>query len=292
MKRIGLKIDVETFRGTRLGVPKLIEGLQRHAARATFFFSLGPDCAGREQTRLSPGRFHDRLTRLYGLVLPAPDIGRRCAAIIREVRDAGFEVGVLAWNRVRWEKNVLAASNAWVESEMGRAVERFRELLGSPPMAHAAAGWRMNRHALRLTQRLGYAYASDCRGNGPFVPVIDGEIVLCPQVPTTLPTIDELLAGAATTPDEAVELVLAESARGAGDAVFTLRAESEGMRWPDSFGRLIGEWQSRGHEVVALRELIASRDLSCLPRHALLLGQVPGRSGPRLIQGAGFPGPP
>jgi undecaprenyl phosphate-alpha-L-ara4FN deformylase len=52
----------------------------------------------------------------------------------------------------------------------------------------------MNRHALRLTQRLGFCYASDCRGKFPFIPVIDGEIVLCPQLPTTLPTLDELLA--------------------------------------------------------------------------------------------------
>jgi undecaprenyl phosphate-alpha-L-ara4FN deformylase len=104
MKRIALKIDVDTCRGTLFGVPALIELLQRHEASGTFFFSLGPDTSGREARHLSPSRYYDLLTRLYGLLLPAPDIGVRGADRMRQARDAGFEVGIHAWNRVRWEK--------------------------------------------------------------------------------------------------------------------------------------------------------------------------------------------
>jgi hypothetical protein len=49
----------------------------------------------------------------------------------------------------------------------------------------------MNREAFRLTQRMGFVYASDTRGTHPFLPVIKAEIVACPQYPTTLPTLDE-----------------------------------------------------------------------------------------------------
>jgi undecaprenyl phosphate-alpha-L-ara4FN deformylase len=124
---------------------------------------------------------------------------------MRQTQAAGFEVAVHAWNRVRWERRVLTADNAWIAAEMAQAYRRFESVFGAPPQAHGAAGWRMNRHALRLTQRLGFCYASDCRGKFPFIPVIDGEVIHCPQLPTTLPTLDELLVGKTASVDQAVE---------------------------------------------------------------------------------------
>ncbi|RZA14416.1 MAG: xylanase, partial [Lysobacteraceae bacterium] len=46
MPLLTLKIDVDTYRGTREGVPGLVRMLARHGAGATFLFSLGPDHTG------------------------------------------------------------------------------------------------------------------------------------------------------------------------------------------------------------------------------------------------------
>ena len=51
-QQLALKIDVDTYRGTREGVPRLMEMLKKHDAQATFFFSLGPDHTGRAITRI------------------------------------------------------------------------------------------------------------------------------------------------------------------------------------------------------------------------------------------------
>ena len=288
MKRIALKIDVDTCRGTLFGVPALIELLQRHEASGTFFFSLGPDTSGREARRFSPGRYYDLVTRLYGLLLPVPDIGVRGADRMRQARDAGFEVGIHAWHRVRWEKLVPTADNAWIEAEMEQASRRFAAVFGAQAQAHAAPGWRMNRHALRLTQRLGFCYASDCRGNFPFIPVVDGELVHCPQVPTTLPTLDELLVSETTSAAQAAERILAESASIDGDHVFTLRAELEGMKYKGAFEELLVGWMSRGYRLVALRDLLTSQNIATLPRHTVVFAEVPGRFGQRMTQGPAF----
>ena len=289
MKRIALKIDVDTYRGTLHGVPALVGLLQKYDAGATFFFSFGPDQSGCDERANSLSRYYGLATRLYGRVLPGPNIGVRCAESMRLARDAGFEVGIHTWNRARWERNALTADNRWIESEMAKACAKFEELLSEAPKAHAAAGWRMNRHALRLTQRLGFSYASDCRGSHPFIPVIDGELVACPQLPTTLPTLDELLVlEPRYSPEQAVDRIAQLTKAIAGDHVFTLRAELEGMKFVDAFERLLGAWKSNDHLLVPLRDIRATLDPGALPRHTVGLENTPGRNGARLTQGNAF----
>ena len=300
MKRLALKIDVDTYRGTRLGVPALVELLQRHGAQATFLFSLGPDHTGRAIKRaFRPGfmkkvkrtsvlEHYGLLTLMYGTVLPGPDIGRRCADVLRAVRDAGFEVGIHCWDHVRWQDGVALAENAWVEVEMTRASKRFEEIFGERPRTHGAAGWQMNRHALRLTQRLGYTYSSDGRGSPPFIPVIDGEIVACPQLPTTLPTLDELIGVDDVTADNVAERLLQLTADSEQDQVFTMHAELEGMKLAPVLDRLLAGWRAQGYELVATRDLYAALDLKALPRHEVRFEEIPGRSGTLMVQGPAF----
>lgn len=290
MKRIALKIDVDTYRGTLIGVPPLIELLQQHSAQGSFFFTLGADRGGHEKRGVSLRRHYALSTRCRGYLLPSANIGKRCADVLKSAEAAGFETGIHAWDRVAWESGIETADARWVESEMNRSRERYAEIFGHAAQGHAAAGWKTNRHALRLTQRMGFAYASDSRGSHPFVPVIDAEIVACPQLPTTLPTLDEILAlepghGA----DQAADRILQLSSAIAGDHVFTLRAELEGMKFKDAFARLLGNWQDKGYQIVALRDLRSGLDVQALPRHSVIFVELPGRRGKRMLQGPLFP---
>ena len=51
-KYLALKIDVDTLRGTQVGVPALVTLLKKYQAGATFLFSLGPDHTGRAIKRV------------------------------------------------------------------------------------------------------------------------------------------------------------------------------------------------------------------------------------------------
>jgi len=117
---------------------------------------------------------------------------------MRQVRDDGFEVGVHAWDHVKWQDGLDGACAEWTGKQMGQACERFTDIFKEAPHTHGAAGWQMNVHALRLTQALGFDYCSDGRGTHPHLPVWNAELIRCPQLPTTLPTLDELIGTAAS----------------------------------------------------------------------------------------------
>ncbi|HEX5337661.1 MAG TPA: polysaccharide deacetylase family protein [Gallionella sp.] len=292
MKQLALKVDVDTYRGTREGVPRLVETLQRHNAQATFFFTLGPDNMGRaikrvfrpgylsKVSRMSVVEHYGIKTLLYGTLLPAPDIGRKCADIMRGVRDAGFEVGIHCYDHIRWQDHVADKDEAWTRRELKRAVDRYVEIFGEAPHAHAAAGWQMNRHALRSMQREGFDYSSDTRGSHPFIPTWQAEIVACPQLPTTLPTLDELINRDGITLDNIAQHVLRLTAAPTVTGhVFTLHAELEGGKWMPVFEQLLQGWQEQGYDLVSLRQYLQNQDVGELPRHEVQMREIEGRIG-------------
>jgi len=296
--QIALKVDVDTLRGTLEGVPRLVELFRQRQIDATFLFSLGPDHTGWAIRRVFRRGFLGKVKRtsviehyglktlLYGTLLPSPDIGRRAGDAMRQVRDAGFETGIHCWDHVLWQDHVAKADVEWTTRQMRQAVDRYVEIFGEPATVHGAAGWQMNAHALRLTGELGFNWCSDARGTHPFLPVVAGETVRVPQLPTTLPTLDELIGMNGITPENVAERMLkfTEHSPVAGH-VFTLHAELEGMKFLSIFGQLLSGWRDQGYCLGALRTLAGAIDLNVLPQYEIVNGAVPGRSGTLLIQG-------
>jgi len=292
--KLALKVDVDTWRGTRDGVPRLVELLKRHGAGATFLFSLGPDHTGRAVKRVFRKNFLSKVSRtsvvrhyglrtlLYGTLLPGPDIGRRGASTLRAVRAAGFEVGVHCWDHVRWQDGVALADADWTEREMRRARERFSSIFRQVPKTWGAAGWQTNRHAAWVEEQ-DCDYASDTRGRGPFRPMWDGVAVGCPQLPTTLPTLDELIGRDGIGESNVAAHLLSLTAQ-PRPHVFTAHAELEGGALLDAFDALLRGWKEQGYELVAMRALFESLDLAQLPRHDVVYGEIPGRSGKVALQ--------
>ncbi len=148
------------------------------------------------------------------------------------VKVAGFEVGIHCYDHILWQDHVANQDGEWTRRQLQLAVDRYTEIFGEAPHAHAAAGWQMNRHALRLMQGLGFKYSSDTRGTHPFIPTWHAEIIACPQLPTTLPTLDEIMNRDGITQENAAQhiLKLTESPPATGHARDTLLEEPLAIR--------------------------------------------------------------
>ena len=304
MSFLCLKVDVDTLRGTLEGVPRLVDLFKREGVAATFLFSMGPDHTGRALKRIFRPGFLAKVQRtsvrsnyglktlLYGTLLPGPDIGVRAAAPMRAARDAGFECGIHCWDHVSWQDGVMKKSEDWTRGQMDRAHERFVQVFGTPATTCGAAGWQMSVGALRHQGRLGYRYASDARADGagasPFWPLIHAEALPVPQVPSTLPTLDELIGLDGCTPDNVHERLLAHTADSSHDHVFTLHGELEGMGLLPVLERLLAGWRDQGYTLASTGAYFDSLNTETLPYCEINWGAIAGRSGTLVKQGAPY----
>ena len=289
---VGLRIDVDTFRGTRDGVPRLLELLAARRIRATFFFSVGPDNMGRHFWRLFKPAFLAKMLRsnapgLYGwdIVLrgtawPGPRIAERLGDVIRAARDAGHEVGLHAWDHHRWQARANVMRPAELAEELDKGTSVLRDLLGSPVRCSAAAGWQCNEDVIRAKEPFGFQYNSDCRGSSIFRPVVDG-VAYTPQIPVTLPTYDELI-GRQGIGDETYNETLLSRMRPGKLNVLAVHAEVEGLSRHQLFCDFLDLAERRGYRFVALDELRYS--LEELPLAGIACATFPGREGELCIQ--------
>src|SRR6267142_3832570 len=142
---------------------------------------------------------------------------------------------------------------------MERASRRFAEIFEMQARTWGAAGWQLNRHAAWYEERH-FAYASDTRGSGPFRPLWDGVAIGCPQLPTTLPTLDELIGLDGVDETNVAEKLLSLTSRVFPGNVFTAHAELEGGRFLDTFDKLLSGWKAQGYMIVGLNSLYRTLD--------------------------------
>lgn len=295
MAFIALKVDVDTLRGTREGVPRLLRVLAARELRASFLFSLGPDHTGWALRRAFRPGFVGKVARtsvlahyglrtlLYGVLLPAPDIGRRAAEAMRIARRAGHECGIHAWDHVVWHDAVRRRNPAWTRRQLGLARQRYLEIFGTPPDTFGAAGWQSNEAALRQLDDWGLRYASDGRGPRPYRVRTESGLLQHVQMPTSLPTFDELIGRDGTTGANVARALLARTASNSQDQVFTLHAELEGGLLAPAFEALLDGWKAQGHRLGTLGDGYRRLDLDRLPEAPLRWGTIEGRSGELLL---------
>ncbi len=291
---VALKIDVDTYIGTRDGVPVLLELLARHNAKGTFYFCMGPDQTGKALRRIvthkgflkkalrsgAPSAYGFK-TMLYGVLLPGPIIYEKCSDIMRQVEEQGYEVGIHAWNHVNWHDFLLKSNLGLAKSELGQAAKAFLKVFERLATTTAAPGWTVSQESLSLQDQMGLSYCSDSRGTHPFYPIVNGQRFNTIQIPTTVPTADELLGIDGLTPEKLPEYYL-ENLR-PGLNVLTIHTELEGGVIRNSFNRLLGLLTEQNIACISLEE--AKTGITDAPSCHLAMGMIEGRSLPVALQG-------
>lgn len=286
--KVGLRVDIDTFRGTKYGVPNLLRLLDEHGITASFFFSVGPDNMGRNIRRLFHPTFLRKMVRtkaanLYGwdIVLrgtfwPGPVIGKRLGSLIRAGSSAGHEIGFHAWDHYAWQAHIDTMSHHIIHSSIKKGVELLTDILGRPPTCSAVPGWKCNDMVLLEKDNFSFDYNSDCRGDSIFRPEVSGKELSQPQIPVTLPTYDEVVGANGVTDNNYNDYIFALLDPRKLN-VLTIHAEVEGMINFGLFEDFLKKARSRDISFASLGYLLGRSE--SIGRSAIVARKIPGREG-------------
>ena len=293
---IALKIDVDTYVGTRDGVPRLLEIFDRFGIKGTFYFSMGPDNSGkairriftrkgflRKMLRTGAPSVYGLRTMMYGVLLPPPIIAAKVPQVLRDTVARGHEVGIHCWDHVKWHDLLPWIPRNMIALELGRAFALYEEILDKRAKTTAAPGWTVSPDSLEIQDALYLSYCSDSRGTRPFYPVMDGRRFNTLQIPTTLPTMDELLGENGITAQTINDFYLSRVKPGL--TVHTIHAEMEGGVMSHVFVDLLERLQTMGARFVTLADAAAEAQRGDIPCCELVMGEFPGRAGKVAVQG-------
>ena len=287
--KLAIKIDIDTLKGYLEGLPRLLEILKAHNVKASIFFSMGPDNSGKALRRIFRKGFITKMLRtkaptsyglktlFYGTLLPAPMIVPANPSLLLRAIDEGHDCGLHSWDHVYWQDKLPSFTPEMIREEFRKAIDLYSQITGNPPKSCAAPGWQVTAESLRVQDELAFDYCSDVRGFAPFIPEIDGQTFTTPQVPSTLPTMDEVLGLVPAEKLNAYYWGLMHE----GLNVHTIHTEMEGGRMAETFSEFLDLCRDNNVEFLTLREALAQ---STLITSRVEAGYLPGRAGTLAVQ--------
>jgi len=291
--KLAVKVDVDTLRGYREGVPNLLDLFKKHGIKASIFFSFGPDNSGKAIRRIFRPGFISKMMRtkapstyglktlMYGTLLPAPLIVPSAPDVFKRAVDEGHDCGVHAWDHVLVQDEMRKLTKDNFTQLFYKAAEMYEKLAGRKPKSYAAPGWQLSSMSLEAEQSFGLDYCSDVRGHSPFMPVFEGKEYSPMQVPGTLPTMDEIF-GLPGINDETLPSVWLKGLTNEWNVV-TIHAEMEGLSKLGVCDKFLTMARDAGAEFSTLSQYAAA---SQPKRCNIKIGTLTGRAGTLALQEA------
>jgi undecaprenyl phosphate-alpha-L-ara4FN deformylase len=275
---LAFRVEVSSLGGALSGVPKILELLKQYDIQASFILSLGPSYSD---------------TPLMGVVsrtllrgFSSSNIEKGAGDNLREIADSGHEVGVAPYDPGGWRTKAAYGDMNYTREAVEQSLGAFRRLFGRAPRLHGATGWQVNPHLFTLEQSFGFSYASDVRGKTLFFPSLQNATSLCLQIPTTLPTFDEMLKQDGVHEHNVDQYLFAESQRVLPHGeVFSLNADDVARGLLPALERLIVMWRGSQWEFHTFAGMVDGLDKSRLKRHYVGWTQVNGHDQHVAMQG-------
>ena len=292
MKKLAIKIDIDTLKGYLEGLPRLLDALDEYNIKASIFFSMGPDNSGKAIRRIFKKGFITKMLRtkapsaygiktmLYGTLLKAPMIVESKPELLNESINRGHECGIHSWDHVFWHDNLHKLTKQQIHEQFRLSMTLFERISGQKPKFCGAAGWQATFDSLSVQDELGFEFCSDSRGYSPFFPIINNITFKTPQIPSTLPTLDEVLGADGINKDNVNDYYMSLIHEGLN--VHTIHTEMEGGVMIETFREFLRKCNENEIQHVTLSEALKNVKIETCE---LIEKNIQGRAGLVATQG-------
>ena len=295
---LAIKVDVDTNIGLKENVPSLIKVFSKFSIRASFFIAMGPDNSGKALKRIFRKEFFKMTLRTRrikrfplktlscGFIVKAPLIAPGNKEILRLIKKEGHECGIHGYDHVKWHEELSVMNEEEIRNELSKAVNIYSDILNEKPLSSASPGWRATKRSLKTEDRLNLNYHSDTRGETPFFIKFSDNLIETLEIPTTLPTFDEIYGFDGIKEKEMPSFYL-NKISASSFSVMTVHPELEGVEPGNSiFIELLSRLKENGIQVISLGEAsdLFTKRKNDIPHCSIEERMIRGRSSKVAVQ--------
>ncbi|HTZ41684.1 MAG TPA: polysaccharide deacetylase family protein [Candidatus Omnitrophota bacterium] len=168
-KTFALRVDVESDRGIREGLPKLLDLLKKHNIKASFYLVMGGESNILEilKYRRNMTSSAERSMKIWTLkdkirmALFPRDFAAANKEILGRILNEGHELGVHGWKHREWTRGLNQID---INNEITKAVSKYEKLFGKKPISWASPGFNTNENVINILNESGFKFTSDFEG--------------------------------------------------------------------------------------------------------------------------------
>jgi len=168
-KTFTLRVDLESDKGIRQGLPKLLNLLKKHDIKASFYIPMGGESNILEILQYSRSLKHARETKvkvwsLLDKIRMASfprDFVKSNIKILRKIISEGHELGIHGWKHREWTRGL---SKINIRNRIRKSKIKYIKLFGTEPISFAAPGFNTNENVLKILEENNIQYIGDFQG--------------------------------------------------------------------------------------------------------------------------------
>jgi peptidoglycan/xylan/chitin deacetylase (PgdA/CDA1 family) len=171
-KTFTLRIDLESQRGIKEGLPKLLDLLKKYNLKVSFYLVMGGESNIFEilKHRKKMISSDERKIKIWTLkdkirmILFPIDFVKANKKILKRILDEGHELGIHGWKHRAWTRGLDEIN---IEKHLSKSIKKYEKIFGEKPISFTSPGFNINEKVLGELKKQGIKFISDFQDNSP-----------------------------------------------------------------------------------------------------------------------------